>query len=292
MASVANLEVTEWKAPHDATMTDRAISELEAGRVLLLPRLPFTLLADERRFLAPSWSDEKAKNVSYDHATRQINHTPAQGEDRRALAAMMGRYAQHAHDLITSLCPGYARDLEWGMTSYRPFEVRGRRTSPKKDDARLHVDAFASRPNQGRRILRVFSNINPRGEPRLWELGEDFAAVARRYSSHVPRQLPGSAWLLQKLHVTKGQRSAYDHVMLNLHDLAKLDEGYQRTSPKTPIQIPAASTWIVFTDYVMHAALGGQFVLEQTFYLPVLAMRDQQRAPLRILEQLYQRSLA
>jgi len=51
-------------------------------------------------------------------------------------------------------------------------------------------------------------------------------------------------------------------------------------------------TWIVFTDRVMHAALAGQFLLEQTFYLPVAAMRDASRAPLRILEDIYQRRLA
>jgi hypothetical protein len=42
----------------------------------------------------------------------------------------------------------------------------------------------------------------------------------------------------------------------------------------------------------MHAALAGQFLLEQTFYLPVAAMQDERMAPLRILEQLYQRQLA
>jgi len=33
-------------------------------------------------------------------------------------------------------------------------------------------------------------------------------------------------------------------------------------------------------------------LLEQTFYLPVTAMQDESCAPLRILEQLYQRKLA
>jgi hypothetical protein len=41
----------------------------------------------------------------------------------------------------------------------------------------------------------------------------------------------------------------------------------------------------------MHAALGGQHLLEQTFHLPVAAMRHPERSPLRILERLYQRPL-
>ena len=104
--------------------------------------------------------------------------------------------------------------------------------------------------------------------------------------------MPGSAWLLEKTGITKGRRSAYDHVMLNLHDQAKLDDEYQRTAPRTHFEFPAQSTWIVFTDRVMHAALAGQFLLEQTFYLPVAAMQDPRLAPLRILEEHYRRRLA
>jgi hypothetical protein len=126
----------------------------------------------------------------------------------------------------------------------------------------------------------------------VWEIGEPFDAMARRFARRVPPQWPGSAWLLESLQVTKGRRSAYDHIMLNLHDTAKLDDDYQRATERTRCEFPAHSTWIVFTDRVMHAALAGQFLLEQTFYLPVAAMRDASRAPLRILEDIYQRRLA
>jgi len=292
MSQLATLDAAQWDEPRDPAATARAARELEAGNVLFLPRLKFALAADEQRFLSPQWSDGKAKNVSYDPLAAEIRHTSAQGDDRRQLAAMVARFAQQARELVLSLCPGYARHLRYGLTSFRPVETRGRASSRKKDDTRLHVDAFASRPNQGLRILRVFCNVNPRGEPRVWELGEPFDAVAQRFRDRVPPQWPGSAWLLERLHVTKGRRSAYDHIMLNLHDKAKLDDAYQQASPKTRIEFPAQSTWIVFTDRVMHAALAGQFLLEQTFYLPVAAMQDERYAPLRILEQLYQCKLA
>jgi hypothetical protein len=292
MSQLATLDAAQWDEPRDPAATARAARELEAGNVLFLPRLKFALAADEQRFLSPQWSDGKAKNVSYDPLAAEIRHTSAQGDDRRQLAAMMARFAQQARELVLSLCPGYARHLRYGLTSFRPVETRGRASSRKKDDTRLHVDAFASRPNQGLRILRLFCNLNPRGEPRVWELGEPFDAVAQRFRDRVPPQWPGSAWLLERLHVTKGRRSAYDHIMLNLHDKAKLDDAYQQASPKTRIEFPAQSTWIVFTDRVMHAALAGQFLLEQTFYLPVAAMQDERYAPLRILEELFQRKLA
>lgn len=292
MNRLTTLEITQWNQPHDATEALRITRELEAGNILFLPQLKFTLSVDEPRFLAPQWSDGKAKNVSYDPSAAEIRHTSAQDGDRRDLAAAMARYAERARELVVSLCPGYAQHLHWGLTSFRPVEIRGRRGSRKKDDTRLHIDAFASRPNQGIRILRVFCNVNPHGAPRVWELGESFEAVAQRFRGRVPRQWPGSAWLLERLSITKGRRSAYDHIMLKLHDQAKLDNGYQQIASKTRVEFPAPSTWLAFTDRVMHAALAGQFLLEQTFYLPVAAMQDERYAPLRILEQLYQRKLA
>ena len=292
MNPISTLELAQWEAPQDAAAAAAATLDLEKGGVLFLPRLEFALIESERRFLSPRWLEGTAKNVSYDPRTAKIAHTSAAGDDRAQLAGLMDRYAQHAHALVSSLCPHYKGNLAHGLTSFRPVETRGRETSRKKDDTRLHVDAFASRPNQGLRILRVFSNVNPRGEPRVWEIGEPFDAMAQRFARRVPPQWPGSAWLLEKLHVTKGRRSAYDHVMLNLHDTAKLDDGYQRSSQRTRFEFPAHSTWIVFTDRVMHAALAGQFLLEQTFYLPVAAMRDERYAPLRILEDVYKRKLA
>ena len=292
MSRLESLDIAQWHPLLDPSAAAKATRELEAGNELFLPRLKFTLTDAERCFLSPAWSDGKAKNVSYDPTAAAIRHTSAAGADRRELASMMGRYAQQARELVSSVCPGYASHLRWGLASFRPVEARGRESSRTKDDTRLHVDAFASRPNQGQRILRVFCNVNPRGEPRVWELGEPFDAVAQRFRDCVAPQWPGSAWLLERTRITKGRRSAYDHLMLNLHDKAKLDDAYQQSASRTRVEFPAQSTWIVFTDRVMHAALAGQFLLEQTFYLPVTAMQDESCAPLRILEQLYHRKLA
>ncbi len=292
MNAITTLDCARWEVTLPPAAAADATRELEAGGVLFLPRLKFLLDAEEQRFLSPQWLAGSAKNISYDPRAEILAHTSAQGRDHAQLAAMMARYAQHAHGLVLSLCPHYGERLRDGLTSFRPVETRGRETSRKKDDTRLHVDAFASRPNQGLRILRVFCNVNPQNEPRVWEIGESFDVMARRFAARVPPQLPGSAWLMEKLHVTKGRRSAYDHVMLNLHDKAKLDDDYQRATSRTRFEFPAHSTWLVFTDRVMHAALAGQFLFEQTFYLPVAAMRDERYAPLRILEAIFRRELA
>src|SRR5262249_22750790 len=154
------------------------------------------------------------------------------------------------------------------------------------DDTRLHVDAFPSRPMQGRRILRVFSNVNPAGAPRVWHVGEDFETMAQQF---LPQAREGSrAWaqIMAALGITRGVRTPYDDLMLALHDGAKRDDRYQRASAQTEFRFPAGSTWICYTDQVMHAALAGQYVLEQTFHLDVDAMISPERSPLRILERL------
>ena len=52
------------------------------------------------------------------------------------------------------------------------------------------------------------------------------------------------------------------------------------------------TTWLCFSDQVMHAAMSGQYMLEQTIHLPVAALYDPQRSPLAILERLTGRTLA
>ncbi|MEH4266374.1 Kdo hydroxylase family protein [Klebsiella aerogenes] len=141
-------------------------------------------------------------------------------------------------------------------------------------------------PGSGERILRIFTNINPAGEGRQWRVGEPFPQLARRFLSNLsPYSAPGS-WLLDKLRITKTRRSHYDHLMLKLHDAMKADEEYQRKGPQLALTFPAGSSWICFSDQVPHAAMGGQFMLEQTFLLPVRSMKTPEHAPLRVLENL------
>jgi hypothetical protein len=74
--------------------------------------------------------------------------------------------------------------------------------------------------------------------------------------------------------------------MLSLHDGAKLDSAYQKQSVQFEVPFTPGSTWLCFTDQVMHAALSGQYVLEQTFHLACEAMQSPQLSPLKIMERL------
>ncbi|MBI3530626.1 MAG: Kdo hydroxylase family protein [Betaproteobacteria bacterium] len=283
---------TNWDPIVNAIESADATQALERGRILLFKFLGFSLTPREQRFLSPECADPRAKNISYDSGTDKVRGTTVQGGDREDLTAMMRRFAAQALNFVNQLLPIYAEHLEMGRTSYRPVEILGRTTSATKNDTRLHVDAFASSPVQRRRILRLFTNVNPRGEPRVWQVGEPFEQFAPRLLPDIGLPRPIAPWLLKQLRITKSLRTPYDHVMLNLHDRVKLDTGYQRNAPREQVNFPPGSTWIVFTDRVLHAALGGQYLLEQTFYLPVHAMADERISPLRILESHYGRPLA
>ena len=128
--------------------------------------------------------------------------------------------------------------------------------------------------------------MNPEGRPRAWRVGDDFEAVARRFAPRLRMPLPGSGRLLALLRMTKSARTPYDALMLQLHDRMKADAEFQSRSPQDAIDFPAGTTWLAFTDQVSHAAMSGQYQLEQTFLLPVDAMNQPERSPLRVLERI------
>jgi hypothetical protein len=289
MSAIVTLDLTGWHPALTPEAQQSSVRALEEGGVLVLPHVNFVLTAAERRFLSPDWSDGRAKNISVDGA--RLKGARGTSADRDDLAAMIARFATQAGTLVTTLFPRYAPYVKRARTSYRPRPAVGRRVSWRKDDSRLHVDAFPSRPSRGERILRVFSNINPSAD-RVWRVGEPFEAMATTLLPRVRRLLPGAAAALAALRVTRGLRTEYDHLMLGLHDEAKADLAYQKECAQQVVRFAPGTTWLCFSDQVMHAAVSGQYMLEQTIHMPVAALYDRARSPLAILERLTGRALA
>jgi hypothetical protein len=288
MSAVVTLDLDSWRPALADDAREHLSQRLEEGGVIRLPRVNFVLTESERRFLSPAWSNGRAKNISLDGG--RLKGAAGTEGDRSELAAMIARFAASAAELVTALFPRYAPYVKRARTSFRPQRAVGRDVSWRKDDSRLHVDAFPSRPNRGERILRVFTNVNP-AEDRVWRVGEPFEAMARTFLPRISSPLPGAATVLAALRVTKGPRSAYDHLMLSLHDRAKADLAYQRDCAQETVHFTPGTTWLCFSDQVMHAAVSGQYMLEQTIHLPVSALYDPARAPLAILERLTGRAL-
>jgi hypothetical protein len=284
---LVELDLADWDG---ATPNEAWIAELEAGKVLYFPRLGFEILSGERALLSPKVLSPEVRNISLD-ASGRLKGVAGDDDMQRAVAAMVGRFRLQAQQLIHGLLPHYTPALRLAPTSYRPAQVETRVQSWRADDRRLHVDSFPSRPNYGERILRVFTNVNPQGAPRVWRVGEPFETVARRF---LPRARPYSRWqarVLRALRVTKSVRSEYDHLMLQLHDGMKSDLDYQKNAEQQTVAFPAGSVWVCFSDQTSHAVMSGQYMLEQTLHLPAARQYNPDSSPLAILSRLTGRNL-
>lgn len=286
MSILEEMNHHQWDSSFSTQMSGHAVNAIEQGRILHFPTLAFQLLSEEHELLSPAFAEPKAKNISYNRATQILRAAKCSAEKHDRLKNMLHRFSKQAEQLVHNLFSPYASSLQLGRTSFRPVEIAGRVSSYRKDDTRLHVDAFPATPNQGRRILRVFTNINPHGQARHWRVGEPFLEVAKRFLPLANKQWLGSAALLKWLKLTKSKRTAYDHYMLQIHNQMKADLDYQTHAQQQSIYFAPGSSWIVQTDHVSHAAMSGQHVLEQTFYLPVNAMMNPALSPLRVLEHL------
>lgn len=275
---IFNINDSDWQT---VLSDDKWIKALEAGKVLHFSQLQFPLSPIEQGFLTPEIRNPKSRNISLHN--NQLKGVLGSDEAKIALSAMMGRFREQTLLLVNSYFPHYAEHLRLGLTSLRPAKIETRAQSCRANDRLLHVDAFPSRPNNGERILRVFININPHGTPRVWRVGESFESVVEKFLSHTT---PYSAWrarVLNVLGITKSLRSEYDHLMLQLHDRMKQDLDYQRNCSQITMPFPAGSVWVCFSDQVTHAAMSGQYMMEQTFHLSASNQYDVETSPLAIL---------
>ena len=152
----------------------------------------------ERRFLSPRLvrrpreEHQPRRRRAQGRARQRRRSRGARGDDRA-----LRRRRRGARDArcFRAMRPYVKR----ARTSYRPQPAVGRDVSWRKDDSRLHVDAFPSRPNRGERILRVFSNVNPDRGPRLARRravrgdGEDAAAAHRAAAAGCRDRARGAA---------------------------------------------------------------------------------------------------
>jgi hypothetical protein len=280
------IEIAAVPTAHDAS----CIAALESGKVLYFPTLGFAPLPDEARLFTPAIRDPKSRNISLDAAGR-LKGAAGDAAIEATLAAMIARFRAQARDLLATLAPAYTESLRCGAASFRPMLVETRAQSLRADDRLLHVDSFPSRPNRGERLLRVFTNVNPDGVPRMWRVGEPFEEVARRFLPRTRRYSRWQAKGLRALHVTKSLRTEYDHLMLELHDAMKSDTRYQKEAPQVTFAFPPGATWVCFSDQTSHAVMSGQYLLEQTMQLPPDRQYDVSASPLAILERLTGRAL-
>lgn len=278
----------------------RRCEQLEEGNILFFPRTPFELPEEDRTFLLGQHQSSNSyhKNISYRPAEdRLTGFARHRREEQERLRAVMGTYSEKATRLLASLLEPYRASWRLDFASFRPEEERGRRLRLHARNDLLHIDSFSTRPTNGDRILRVFTNINP-ARSRVWLTTETFEGLARHYLGPAgPAELRARALgsngfgspfarLARVLRLPLADPSPYDRFMLTFHHYLKENRDFQESCVKSRWEFPPNSTWIVFTDMVAHAVLEGQFALEQTFIVPRSALVLPEKAPASILESL------
>lgn len=294
-------EIFDYDSSWSASRAREACAQLEAGEILYFSRPPFTISSqdlDSLVSLRPADS-RLHKNVSYRPTRDILRGFSGSTDETSRVHLIMRRYYVEVLEFVNRFLAPYSGKLQVDYASFRALEEEGRNLPFHKRNDLLHVDAFPSRPTRGGRILRVFTNANPT-QPRVWTVGPRFPELARNFA--VPAGLHKFAYTggarraaLRAIHsigIPVPNRSAYDEFMLRFHDWLKENEDFQSDGRAERLEFPPFSTWLVFTDGVPHAALSGQFALEQTFIVPPSALVTPNLAPIRVLETLAERMLA
>jgi hypothetical protein len=289
-----------WPAAAPPDRARHYCAELEKGHILFFPTPPFALPKDDIDFLVSlKPADSRLhKNISY-RPEQDLLRGFADSTNQPRVHDIMQRYAAAVKNFVSTFLAPYAGKFQMDYASFRPIEEAGRDLPLHKRNDLLHVDSFPSRPTQGGRILRVFTNVNPSTD-RVWVVGERFPELAARFAETAGLKKFASASTaprifkrgLSALGLPVADHAPYDKFMLHFHDWLKENEPFQNAQQgKEQLQFPPASTWLVFTDCVPHAALSGQFAMEQTFIIPVDALVAPEVSPIRVLEKMAGRTM-
>lgn len=278
-------------------------TQLEAGRILHLPEMPFSLSDDDRQFLMAQQQSGSSlhKNISYrprEDVLRGLAKNHA--SDTQRLHGIMRAFSGAATEAVGSLLAPYAPRLRLDFASFRGIEEAGRDLPLHKRNDLLHVDSFPTRPTRGARILRMFINVSFT-QDRVWLTGPDFSTVAEQFAdvAGLSSLAAGSRWAMvrgwhaakRRLGLISPRHSPYDRFMLRFHDYLKENDEFQSAWPHERLVFPPGASWMVFTDAVPHAVLSGRGALEQTFIVAEESLVDAERSPRRILERLCRRPL-
>ena len=282
-------------------------SRLEAGDVLYFPQTPVPIPADDLTFLLgqQQTSSSLHKNIAYKPDRDKlsgVDEKSAKPADVARMHEVMRRYSKSIESFLTDFLVPYQRRWRLDYASFRPLEEKGRDLPVRRRNDLLHTDAFPTRPTRGWRILRFFHNIHPT-RTRDWVIGEPFARVIGTFTPNklaIPQpdnlivrtgKQVAQATRLTAL-VPQWKRGPYDEFMMRLHNTMKEDSAFQASCVREEVQFAPGSSWMVYTETVPHAVLGGQYALEQTFLVDSGVMVQRESSPIAILEKMAGKRLA
>ena len=275
-------------------------AQLEAGNIVMLPQTPIFIPEEDRRLLLGQKQASSAyrKNIAYHPAEDRVTGFDAsEHHEAERVRRLLRDYSQRSAEFLNRFLPPYAHKCKLDYGSFRPIEEQGRQARLHSRNDVLHLDSFPTRPTNGARVLRLFTNINP-VQDRVWLTSQTFETFGPRFARAAGLVSLRHNLLKKSVHsiarafrLSNVQRPPYDEFMCRCHNAMKEDVKFQKTTPKHRWEFPPNSSWLVFTDGVCHAVISGQYALEQTFLVPQSALVEPQRSPLAILEKITGRSL-
>jgi len=274
---------------------------LEAGGIIYFPQTPVPIPPDDLAFLLGQRQTGSTvhKNIAYKPNRDElsgVDRKSTSSDDIEKLHTIMRHYSGGVETFLINFLAPYKRRWRLDYASFRPLEEEGRDLPVRRRNDLLHTDAFPTRPTRGWRILRFFHNIHPT-RTRDWVVGDPFAKVVTVFT---PRSLAlphadspvvragkqvAQATGLASL-VPQWKRTPYDEFMMQLHNTMKEDATFQSSCTREEVKFVPGSSWMVYTETVPHAVLGGQYALEQTFLVDPAAMVTPESSPIAILEKM------
>jgi hypothetical protein len=150
--------------------------ELEGGHIVFLPKSPIEIAQEDRELLLGRKQSSSAyhKNIAYrpleDRVTGLNREEAEEGEKLRGI---LREYSQRSVEFLRIFLAPYAGKWQLEFASFRPIEEQGRQARLHARNDLLHFDSFPTRPTNGARIFRFFTNINP-SENRVWLTSQTF----------------------------------------------------------------------------------------------------------------------
>ncbi len=300
LISIENVEFAHCPSSASKCLqrAEKLCEELEMGNIVFFPKCPFNFSKEKIDFLLQQKQTNKRnrKNIAYKPNLQKLSNVQASHKDFGQFYEIMKEFSQSTTLFLSKLLTPYASSWKVDYASFRPFQEKGRKLRVRARNDLLHTDAFPSRPVHGQRILRFFININP-NENRQWVTADHFEELMQKFGGTKELPFPKPLEYTLKANFARyckktanafglfmKQRSPYDHFMLKMHHFLKENQEFQNSCKKDYWDFPPGSCWMVFTDYLSHAALRGKYALEQTFFIPRDAQVNPEMSPLSILE--------
>lgn len=278
-----------------STIVETQISAeaLERYELQVLPDCPFSLpMGDDLSFLLAQKSTTSAsKDISFDPSNGRLSGLSRQGQEARTrLAEILGRFSSGVRHWLQNSIPEYAAGLTSDRVSLRSREEATRVSRLRARNDLLHIDHFPTRPSFGRRILRVYVNIDPT-DAHVWSVSERFPELLARLAARnrisarsIEQWTSPTQSMVRQFTGKKPNRTAYDALMVRLHDFLKENQGFQMKAVRKVHTFQPGATWALFADGLAHAQLRGRFALEHSFFVDLDCLVNPDASPLALLQ--------